>query len=78
MPYLFRAGLDAVVSADPCQACSKLRLLFAPRVTYLVSTMVAKSAIPRFYFLMFAVYEPLLTLVGFLGALVDPKKVCCC
>lgn len=39
--------------------------------------MGAETAIPRFYFLMFAVYEPLLTLVGFAGALVDPKKVGC-
>lgn len=75
MCYLFRAGLDAVVSADPCQGVA---VSSGHEFTNLVSTMVAKSAIPHFYFLMFAVYEPLLTLVGFLGALIDPKKVCYC
>ncbi|OCH92941.1 hypothetical protein OBBRIDRAFT_790800 [Obba rivulosa] len=32
------------------------------------------SALPTFYWLVFGVYEPFLTLCGFLGALADPKK----
>lgn len=27
------------------------------------------------YYFIFAIYEPLLTVLGFLGALADPKKV---
>lgn len=36
------------------------------------SNMPAKSAIPDFYYFCFGAYEPFLTIVGFLGALVDP------
>ncbi|KAF8165287.1 hypothetical protein B0H34DRAFT_688602 [Crassisporium funariophilum] len=36
------------------------------------STMAPKSAIPDFYYFCFGAYEPFLTIVGFLGALVDP------
>ncbi|KAF8812499.1 hypothetical protein BYT27DRAFT_7133211 [Phlegmacium glaucopus] len=34
--------------------------------------MPPKSAIPDFYYFCFGAYEPFLTTVGFLGALVDP------
>lgn len=34
------------------------------------------SAIPPVYFAIFGIYEPMLTVVGFIGALLDPKKVC--
>jgi hypothetical protein len=34
------------------------------------------SPIPKLYYYTFAVYEPILTVTGFLGALADPKKVC--
>lgn len=37
--------------------------------------MAPKSAIPTFYWIMFAWYEPMLTTFGFLGALADPKQV---
>ena len=33
------------------------------------------SAIPAVYYAIFAWYEPLLCLAGFIGALFDPKKV---
>ncbi|KAA1466324.1 hypothetical protein DENSPDRAFT_767827 [Dentipellis sp. KUC8613] len=33
-----------------------------------------RSAIPRFYYAIFGVYEPLLTTAGLLGTLVDPQK----
>ena len=33
------------------------------------------SAIPPFYYVLFGIYEPILTVSGFLGALLDPKKV---
>lgn len=33
------------------------------------------SALPPFYFAVFAVYEPFLCIVGFLGAILDPKAV---
>ncbi|EMD40771.1 hypothetical protein CERSUDRAFT_80426 [Gelatoporia subvermispora B] len=32
------------------------------------------SALPTFYWLVFGVYEPLLTLCGFMGVLADPKQ----
>lgn len=38
--------------------------------------MTPTSAIPKFYYLLFGVYEPLVTVTGFLGAIADPKKVC--
>lgn len=38
--------------------------------------MTPTSAIPTFYYVLFGIYEPLLTVTGFLGAVVDPKKVC--
>ncbi|CAK5262695.1 unnamed protein product, partial [Mycena citricolor] len=31
------------------------------------------SAIPTHYYVLFAIYEPCLTTIGFLGALIDPK-----
>ncbi|KAG5732381.1 hypothetical protein E4T56_gene11508 [Termitomyces sp. T112] len=31
------------------------------------------SAIPDFYYFCFAVYEPFLTIIGFIGALIDPQ-----
>lgn len=37
--------------------------------------MPKQSAIPDFYFAVFAWYEPFLCLVGFVGALFDPKTV---
>ena len=40
-----------------------------------LSGMAPTSAIPTFYYVLFGIYEPLLTLTGFLGALADPKKV---
>lgn len=33
------------------------------------------SAIPTFYYVFFGIYEPILTVTGFLGAMADPKKV---
>ncbi|KAJ7283587.1 hypothetical protein C8J57DRAFT_739295 [Mycena rebaudengoi] len=36
--------------------------------------MRPSSAIPTHYYAIFAIYEPLLVLVGFLGALADPKS----
>jgi len=36
--------------------------------------MPHKSAIPTFYYAVFGIYEPILTVVGFVGALSDPKK----
>ncbi|THH11477.1 hypothetical protein EW145_g620 [Phellinidium pouzarii] len=35
--------------------------------------MAPKSAIPMFYYALFGIYEPLLTVTGFIGALIDPK-----
>jgi len=35
--------------------------------------MSSQSAIPNFYYAIFALYEPALCLMGFLGALLDPK-----
>jgi hypothetical protein len=37
--------------------------------------MSRQSAIPDFYYVVFALYEPALCLMGFVGALVDPKGV---
>ncbi|KAI5124937.1 hypothetical protein M0805_007364 [Coniferiporia weirii] len=36
--------------------------------------MAPGSAIPTFYYVLFGIYEPLLTITGFVGALVDPKS----
>ncbi|TDL29552.1 hypothetical protein BD410DRAFT_779992 [Rickenella mellea] len=36
--------------------------------------MAPTSAIPPFYYLTFGVYEPIVTVVGFFGAMSDPKK----
>ncbi|EJD01123.1 uncharacterized protein FOMMEDRAFT_158257 [Fomitiporia mediterranea MF3/22] len=36
--------------------------------------MAPRSAIPTFYYIFFGIYEPILTVTGFLGALADPKK----
>ena len=33
------------------------------------------SAIPFPYYFLFAIYEPAITAIGFIGALADPKKV---
>lgn len=33
------------------------------------------TALPWFYWLIFGLYEPLLAISGFLGAVFDPKKV---
>jgi len=33
------------------------------------------SAIPEFYFSIFAFYEPALTILGFIGAVYDPETV---
>ena len=33
------------------------------------------TALPGFYWAIFGLYEPLLAISGFLGALADPKKV---
>ncbi|KAF7332107.1 hypothetical protein MKEN_00091400 [Mycena kentingensis (nom. inval.)] len=38
------------------------------------TTMPQTSAIPLHYFCVFAVWEPLLTSLGFLGVLLDPKR----
>lgn len=38
--------------------------------------MAPTSAIPTFYYVLFGIYEPILTVTGFLGAIADPKKVC--
>ncbi|KAF7969305.1 hypothetical protein HWV62_27733 [Athelia sp. TMB] len=35
--------------------------------------MQGQSALPTFYYAIFAYYEPLLCIVGFLGAISDPK-----
>jgi len=35
--------------------------------------MTPTSAIPDLYYFIFAVYEPFLTITGFLGALIDPQ-----
>ncbi|GBE79689.1 hypothetical protein BKA93DRAFT_722917 [Sparassis latifolia] len=37
--------------------------------------MAPTSAIPTFYWIMFGCYEPMLTTMGFLGALANPKKI---
>lgn len=37
--------------------------------------MQSESAIPDFYYYCFAIYEPLLTLLGFVGTQLDPKNV---
>lgn len=34
-----------------------------------------QSAIPDFYYALFAFYEPALTILGFIGALSDPETV---
>lgn len=34
-----------------------------------------QSAIPDFYYLLFAFYEPALTILGFIGTLYDPETV---
>ena len=34
----------------------------------------SRSALPPFYFVIFGIYEPLLTGMGFIGALMDPIK----
>lgn len=39
---------------------------------------MAQSAMPLHYYIIFAVYEPIITTVGFLGVLADPKKVRTC
>jgi len=49
--------------STPAQAGSKLSS----------SKMRPTSAIPTPYFAVFAVYEPFLTTLGFIGALLDPK-----
>ncbi|KAL5488086.1 hypothetical protein ACEPAI_6194 [Sanghuangporus weigelae] len=36
--------------------------------------MAPRSAIPTFYYVLFGVYEPLLTVTGLLGTIADPKK----
>ncbi|KAF8076464.1 hypothetical protein FPV67DRAFT_1604985 [Lyophyllum atratum] len=36
--------------------------------------MKPTSAIPDFYYFCFAVYEPFLTVTGFMGALIDPQS----
>lgn len=33
------------------------------------------TALPTFYYIVFGLYEPLLTSLGFMGALFDPKTV---
>lgn len=33
------------------------------------------TALPTFYYVVFGLYEPLLTSLGFMGALFDPKTV---
>ena len=33
------------------------------------------TALPWYYWVIFGLYEPLLAMCGFLGAMVDPKKV---
>jgi hypothetical protein len=38
--------------------------------------MLTQSAIPDFYYAVFAFYEPALCLMGFVGAFFDPKTVC--
>ena len=35
------------------------------------------TALPTFYYIVFGLYEPLLTSLGFIGALFDPKTVSC-
>jgi hypothetical protein len=37
--------------------------------------MQPSSAIPEFYYYCFAIYEPLLTILGFVGTCLDPKNV---
>ncbi|KAF8914694.1 hypothetical protein CPB85DRAFT_1297880 [Mucidula mucida] len=34
----------------------------------------SRSALPDFYYFVFAAYEPLLCIIGFLGTLADPKS----
>jgi hypothetical protein len=36
------------------------------------------SAIPDFYYALFAFYEPALTILGFIGVLCDPETVIPC
>ncbi|KAH8113239.1 hypothetical protein DFH11DRAFT_1705250, partial [Phellopilus nigrolimitatus] len=36
--------------------------------------MAPTSAIPTFYYVLFGIYEPLLTLTGFIGAIASPQK----
>jgi len=33
------------------------------------------SAVPDFYYTLFAFYEPVLTVIGFIGTLCDPETV---
>lgn len=35
-----------------------------------------KSAVPTVYYVIFAIYEPLLCIIGMVGAFFDPVKVC--
>jgi len=35
-----------------------------------------KSAVPTFYYIVFGIVEPLITLVSFLEGIFDPGKVC--
>nr|GAT59479.1 predicted protein [Mycena chlorophos] len=39
----------------------------------LASHTMQRSAIPFHYYAIFAIYEPFLTTIGFIGALIDPK-----
>jgi hypothetical protein len=36
---------------------------------------LTRSALPPIYYALFCIYEPMLTMMGFIGTLLDPTKV---